>query len=174
MGRCCFFLVLESNDCLKVKTVFLKDNIPGRLDDVVKDKLSNFYPGSWMRTHISISVFLLFHELDPVKEASAVHLDQDGISQDFVSALQNMDLEDSLEEAHLLFQTNQLLLSTFTSVVSEAPTRSHLLTQFRPGTSSSTETYNTITTEESDLPISIARSPLTLVTVFPPMSPTDS
>nr|CAH8871164.1 unnamed protein product [Trichobilharzia regenti] len=173
MDRCWFFLVLESDGCLKVKTIFLKDSIPERLDDVVKDKLSNFYLGSWMRTHISISVFVLFHELYPVKEASAVHVDRGGISQDFVSALQKMDLEDSLEEAHLLFQTNQLPLSTFTSVVSEATTRSSL-THFKPGTSSSTETYDIETTEESDLPISIAPSPLTLVTVFPPMSPTDS
>ncbi|CAH8871471.1 unnamed protein product [Trichobilharzia szidati] len=44
----------------------------------------------------------------------------------------------------------------------------------QPGTSSSPETYDIGTTEESDLPISIVPSPLTLVTGFPPMSPTDS
>lgn len=95
-----------------------------QLLDPYKQKGLNFGVDSSMQ--INISVFVLFHELYPSKEASTIPVDRDGIlsTQDFITALHKMDLELSVEEAHFIFQTNHLPLSLFRSVHTGASTKS--------------------------------------------------
>ncbi|CAH8647597.1 unnamed protein product [Heterobilharzia americana] len=172
-----FFMIFESDDCFKVKTVVLGGGFifSRESSDPLKHKTFGLSLGPWSLSHTNISVFVLFHELYPVKDISTIYMDRDGIlsPQDFIAVLHKMELESSLDEAYL--QNNQLPLPLSRSAHLVSPTRSNSQTHCKPGTSSSTETYDIEVAEDTDIPVNVVPSPSpTLVTVFPPMSPTDS
>ncbi|CAH8667747.1 unnamed protein product [Schistosoma rodhaini] len=177
MGNHGIFFVFLSNGYFKVKNIVWGCGLMSfnQLLDPYKQKGLNFGVDSSMQ--INISVFVLFHELYPSKEASTIPVDRDGIlsTQDFITALHKMDLELSVEEAHFIFQTNHLPLSLFRSVHTGASTKSNPLVHCKPGTSSSVETCEVEVSANPDISVNGFPCPSpTFATGFPPISPTDS
>lgn len=179
MGHFWCFFVLVSEGYFKIKDIIWEGDsvFRNQLVNPNKQKAFNFCLGVNIFLQRNISVFVLFHELYPLKETSTVSADRDGVfsAQDFITALHKMDLELSVEEAHFLFQTNHLPLSLFRSIHPGVSTRSNPLSHCKPGTSSSFENCEVDAVADSDLSPSIlpSTSP-TFTTAFPPISPTDS
>ncbi|CAH8576275.1 unnamed protein product [Schistosoma turkestanicum] len=173
------FFVLLFDGYFKVKRIVWGGNLifPSRSVDSHKQKILDFSVGANSLVQINISVFVLFHELYPSKEASTIPVDRDGIlsTQDFITALHKMDLELPIEEAHFIFQTNHLPLSLFRSVHPGVSTKSNSLIHCKPGTSSSVETCEVEVVADPDISASVlpSSSP-TFVAEFPPISPTNS
>ncbi|CAH8629298.1 unnamed protein product [Schistosoma intercalatum] len=177
MGNPRVFFVLLSDGYFKVKNVVWGCDLVSfnQLVDPYKQKGLNFGVNSLMQ--INISVFVLFHELYPSKEASTIPADRDGIlsTQDFITALHKMDLELSVEEAHFIFQTNHLPLSLFRSVYPGASTKTNPLVHCKAGTSSFVDTCEVEVVADPDISVNGFPSPSpTFATGFPPISPTDS